>query len=283
LKRVVFLPDRPVDREGDLFHDVVNELGLDALADVEGDPEGADFVAFVGRERARAALGRDVRSGRQEERWHGAVVYVLPSTAPERRGRYYEGQWRVFAAHVLERDLAVRDEFKGLAPDQIRQALAPRRFPFGVLIANLVYDFNLGSVIRTANAFLAREIVIYGRRKCDLRAAMGAYVYETIHKVPDRAALEAFLADRDYTAVVCFEETADAVPLPGFRWPERPLLVFGQEGPGVPDELRALATVTVAIPQHGSIRSLNVGVAAGIAMYDWHAKHAAASARSAGR
>jgi tRNA G18 (ribose-2'-O)-methylase SpoU len=105
---------------------------------------------------------------------------------------------------------------------------------------------------------------------------MGSYVYENIVHIADRPALDALVADRGYT-VVCLEETPEAVPLAEFEWPPQPLMVFGQEGPGVPGELRERADRTVLIPQFGSIRSLNVGVAAGIAMYDWHAK------RSTGR
>jgi len=269
VKRIVFLPDRPVDREGDLFHALVAGLGLEEF-EVDGDPHGADFVAFVGKERAAEALGGRVRTGRQEARWHGAEVYVLPSTAPEHRGRFYEGRWRSFAARVLGRDLAVRDEFKGMAPEQIKAALDARRFDFAVCCVNVAYDFNLGSIIRTANAFLAREVVLFGRKKADLRGAMGSYVYEDVVHAPDRAALERLIEERAY-APVCFEEAKDATPLAEFRWPPRPLMVFGQEGPGIPEELLDLGAV-VHIPQYGSIRSLNAGVAAGIAMYDWHLK-----------
>jgi len=258
--RVVFLPDRPVDREGDLFYPLVRELGLTDF-EVEGDAASADFVAYVGRERAAQALGRRVKAGPVDAR-----TYVLPSTAPELRGRFYEGIWRSFAAHVLGRDLAVRDEYKGMRPEEIRAALDAKRHPFAVCIANVVYDLNLGTIIRNANAFLAREVLIYGRRKTDLRGAMGAHVYEHLVHVPDADAVRRHAAERGY-AIVCFEEEPGAAPLPQFSWPERPLMIFGQEGPGVPPELRALADFTVFIPLFGSMRSINVGVASGIAMH----------------
>jgi len=262
MKRVVFLPDKPVDREGDLFGALVRDLGLVDF-EVDGDPATADVVAYIGRERARAELGAGVKTGPVSD-----SVYVLPSTAPEHRRHFFEGTWRSFAAHVLGRDLAVRDEYKGMAPEAIKARLQKKRFPFGVLVANIVYDFNLGTIIRNANAFLAREVVIYGRRKADLRGAMGAHVYENIVHIPDAAGLRAFVGERGYRPV-CFEETPDAAPLPQFEWPERPLMLFGQEGPGVPPELRELAESTVCIPLFGSMRSINVGVAAGIAMHDF--------------
>jgi len=267
MRRIVFLPDKPIDRPGDLFFDLVHELGLKNY-EIDAKPAGADFVAFIGKERAEHQLGHRPKTGPQDMNLGGAEVYVLPSTAPELRGRFYEGVWRRFAAHVLRRDLAVRDEYKGMAPEAIKKALDEKRHAFAVLCANVVYDFNLGSIIRTANAFLAAEVVIYGRRKADLRGAMGSYVYENLVHVPDAAALDTLVAKRGYTPV-CFEETADAVPLADLKWPAKPLMIFGQEGPGVPAELLELATHTTYIPQYGSIRSLNVGVAAGIAMHDW--------------
>jgi tRNA(Leu) C34 or U34 (ribose-2'-O)-methylase TrmL len=263
--RIVFLPDRPVDREGDLFSRLVADLGLTGY-EIDGDPAKADFVAYVGRERATKDLGRPVKTGLVK-----GNLYVLPSTAPEERRHFFEGQWRSFAARVLGRDLAVRDEYKGMAPEEIKAALDAKRFPFAVCVANIEYDFNLGTIIRNANAFLAREVVIYGRRKMDLRGAMGAHVYENVVHVRDAADFAAHA--RGYK-LVCFEEAAGAVPIQDFAWPPNPLMIFGQEGPGIPAEVRALADATVYIPLFGSMRSINVGVAAGIAIYDWHARHA---------
>lgn len=273
--RVVFLPDRPVDREGDLFPRLVAELGISGY-EIDGDPATADFVAYVGRERAAKDLGRKVKTGLVEKN-----LYVLPSTAPEERRHFFEGQWRSFAARVLGRDLAVRDEYKGMAPEEIKAALDAKRFPFAVCVANVEYDFNLGTIIRNANAFLAREVVVYGRRKMDLRGAMGAHIYENVVHVRNEGELEGHARARGY-AIVCFEEAPGAVPLDGFAWPPNPLMIFGQEGPGIPDEVRALAAATVFIPLHGSMRSINVGVAAGIAMHDWHARAAAAKGRRGG-
>jgi len=265
VSRIVFLPDRPVDREGDLFHRLVGELGLTDY-EIDGDPATADFVAYVGRERASRDLGGRVKTGLVE-----GNLYVLPSTAPEERRHFYEGQWRSFAARVLGRDLAVRDEYKGMAPEEIKVALDRKRFPFAVCVANVVYDFNLGTILRNANAFLAKEVVVYGSRKMDLRGAMGSHVYENIVHVHDAEALAAHARGRGYH-LVCFEDAPGAVPLHEFQWPPDPLMIFGQEGPGVPAEVRALAEHTVFIPLFGSMRSINVGVAAGIAMNDWHVR-----------
>jgi len=265
LTRVVFLPDRPVDREGDLFFALVERLGLADFV-IDEEPREGDWIAYVGKERASERYGRRVKTGPVEPR-----VHVLPSTAPEHRAKFYEGVWRNFASLVTGRDLAVRDEFKGLPPETIKERLDARRFDFGLLAANVAYDINVGSIVRSANAFLAREVVIYGRRKADLRGAMGAQHYENLVHVEDEGGLGELLSDRGYS-LVCFEEAPGATELAKFSWPERPLLAFGQEGPGLPEEVLARAEHTVVIPLHGSMRSINVGVAAGIAMYDWHAK-----------
>ncbi len=265
MARVLFLPDTPVDQPGDCFRALVARLGLEDFA-LEGEEAGAACVAFVGTRRAEERFGRGVKCGRVPG---AGEFWVLPSTARERRGTFYEGVWREFAGHVLGRDLAVRDEYRGMAPGEIREALAARRFPFGVLLVNLVYDFNVASVIRNANAFLAREVCLFGRRRVDTHGAMGTQRYETLVHLPDEAALDRHIAEQSY-ALVCFEETPDARPLPAFVWPERPLMAFGQEGAGLPPSLLSRAAARVFIPQHGSIRSLNLAVAAGIAMYSWH-------------
>jgi len=266
VKRIVFLPDRPVDRDGDLFHALVSELGLEHWV-IDEEPGHDDVVAYVGKERATEAFGERVRTGP----FRG--VYVLPSTAPEHRAKFYEGVWRNFASFVLGRDLAVRDEFKGLPTEEIKARLDAQRFEFGLLAANVAYDINIGSIVRSANAFLAAEVVLYGRRKADLRGAMGAQNYENLVHVADAGELDVLLENRAYS-LVCLEDSPGAVELPNFEWPARPLLAFGQEGPGLPGEVLARAAHTVVIPQFGSMRSINVGVAAGIAMYDWHAKRA---------
>jgi tRNA G18 (ribose-2'-O)-methylase SpoU len=268
MKRIVFRPDRPVDRDGDLFGALVAKLEL-AHWVIDEEPQEGDVIAYVGRERASTRYGTRVKTGPLSD-----GVYVLPSTAPELRSKFFEGVWRNFAAVVLGRDLAVRDEYKGLAPEQIKARLDAKRFSFALLAANVAYDINIGSIIRSANAFLANEVVIYGRKKADLRGAMGAHVYENLVHLADAGELEEFMDSRRYQ-LVCFEDVPGATELAQFTWPDNPLLAFGQEGPGLPAELLDRAVARVVIPQYGSMRSINVGVAAGIAMYDWHAKRSA--------
>ena len=75
-------------------------------------------------------------------------------------------------------------------------------------------------------------------------------------------------------AVVAVDNGPGAVPLETVNLPRRCVLLFGEEGPGLTPEARSGATLTVSIAQFGSTRSLNAGVAAGIAMHAWVRQHA---------
>jgi tRNA G18 (ribose-2'-O)-methylase SpoU len=140
-----------------------------------------------------------------------------------------------------------------------------------VAIENWRHDLNIGTVVRTANAFLAREVIIVGRRRWNRRGAMVTDRYQHIRHVETIAELVA--SSTDYT-VVAIDNLPGALPLESAALPERALLLFGQEGSGLTDEARAAAEVVYSIAQYGSTRSINAGVAAGIAMHTWIRQHA---------
>jgi tRNA G18 (ribose-2'-O)-methylase SpoU len=148
-----------------------------------------------------------------------------------------------------------------------------RRHDFAVAIENWQHDANIGTVVRTANAFNAAEVVIVGRRRWNRRGAMVTDRYQHIVHVPDIEALAAH-ADRTGRAIVAIDNGPGAVPIETATLPRRALLVFGQEGPGLSDGARAAATALYSIAQYGSTRSINAGVAAGIAMHAWVRQHA---------
>ncbi len=148
-----------------------------------------------------------------------------------------------------------------------------RRHPFSVAIENFGHDANIGTVVRTANAFLAAEVHIVGRRRWNRRGAMVTDRYQHLRHHADVGALLAHAAEQGL-AVVAVDNGPGAVPIETTRLPERCLLLFGQEGPGLSEEARAGADLTVSIAQFGSTRSINVGVAAGIAMHAWIREHA---------
>jgi tRNA G18 (ribose-2'-O)-methylase SpoU len=167
----------------------------------------------------------------------------------------------------------VVDRYRYWTVEAIVADLDRRRHPFHVAIENLGHDFNIGSIVRTANAFLAAEVHIVGRRRWNRRGAMVTDRYQHLRHHDDVASLAAFAADQRMP-VVAVDNGPGAVPIETAVLPERCLLLFGQEGPGLTEEARAAAVQTVSIAQFGSTRSINVGVAAGIAMHAWIRQHA---------
>jgi tRNA G18 (ribose-2'-O)-methylase SpoU len=167
----------------------------------------------------------------------------------------------------------VVDRYRYWRVEAIVADLDRRRHPFHVAIENLGHDFNIGSIVRTANAFLAAEVHIVGRRRWNRRGAMVTDRYQHLRHHDDIASLAGF-AEAERMPVVAVDNGPGSVPIEKALLPERCVLLFGQEGPGLTEEARAVAVQTVSIAQFGSTRSINVGVAAGIAMHAWVRQHA---------
>ncbi|HEY3629710.1 MAG TPA: TrmH family RNA methyltransferase [Jatrophihabitantaceae bacterium] len=165
----------------------------------------------------------------------------------------------------------VLDKYRYWTVEAIVADLDTRRHPFAVAIENWRHDLNIGTVVRTANAFLAREVIIVGRRRWNRRGAMVTDKYQHIRHVATAAELSAAAAD--YT-IVAIDNLPGAQPLESATLPRNALLLFGQEGTGLSAEARAAAQAVYSIAQYGSTRSINAGVAAGIAMHTWIRQHA---------
>ena len=165
----------------------------------------------------------------------------------------------------------VVDRYRYWRLDAIVADLDTRRHEFAVAIENWRHDLNIGTVVRTANAFLAREVIIVGRRRWNRRGAMVTDRYQHIRHVESIAELVEQAGD--YT-VVAIDNLPGASPLETATLPRHSLLLFGQEGSGLSDEARAAAEMVCSIAQYGSTRSINAGVAAGIAMHTWIRQHA---------
>ena len=151
--------------------------------------------------------------------------------------------------------------------------LDTRRHDFHVAIENFQHDHNIGTVVRTANAFAARAVHIVGRRRWNRRGAMVTDRYQHVQHHPDMASLLDF-ATASGLAVVAVDNTPGAARLETVSLPRQCVLVFGQEGPGLTEDARKQATQVVSIAQFGSTRSINAGVAAGIVMHAWIREHA---------
>ena len=165
----------------------------------------------------------------------------------------------------------VLDVYRYWSVEAIVADLDTRRHPFHVAIENWEHDRNIGTVVRTANAFLAAEVHIVGKRKWNRRGAMMTDVYQHVRH---HESIESLL---DWTAahddgplpVIGVDNLPGSVPIESTELPQRCLLLFGQEGPGLSAAAHAAAEQVCSIAQFGSTRSINAGVAAGIAMHAW--------------
>ena len=167
----------------------------------------------------------------------------------------------------------VVDRYRYWRHEAIVADLDARRHPFHVAVENWQHDLNIGSVVRNANAFLAAEVHIVGRRRWNRRGAMVTDRYQRVRHHETLSELGAFAAARDLP-VLGVDNLPGSVPIDSFALPERCVLLFGQEGPGLSDEARALAHAVLHIRQFGSTRSINAAAASAVAMHEWVRRHA---------
>lgn len=164
----------------------------------------------------------------------------------------------------------VIDKYRGWEVDLIREDVKKNTFPYAVCMINLEYDFNLGTLIRNANAFGAKEVFyVSNSRKWDRRSAVGTHNYTMLRHIP----IDEFSLLADQYNFVAIENNVDSVPLGNFEWPENPLLIFGSENMGISQDIIDMCKATVEIPMFGSVRSLNVGTSSGIVMNDFVTKY----------
>ena len=166
----------------------------------------------------------------------------------------------------------VVDRYRYWRHDAIVADLDSRRHPFHVAIENWEHDMNIGTVVRNANAFLAAEVHIIGKRRWNRRGAMVTDRYQHIRHHPTTDEFVAW-AGADGLPIVGIDILPDSTPIETTLLPERCVLVFGQEGPGLSEAVRAACCTVCSIAQFGSTRSINAGVASGIAMHTWVRQH----------
>ncbi len=197
----------------------------------------------------------------------------------------WEGAWPEDArydpdllAHGDRRNVV--DGYRYWTVEAIVADLDTRRHPFHVAIENWAHDLNIGSVVRTANAFNAAGVHVVGRRRWNRRGAMvtDRYLHVTHHPDPADLVAWAATAGPGGTAlpVIGIDNLPGSVPLEGYDLPRACVLVFGQESVGLSDAARAACDAVLHIRQFGSTRSINAAAAAAIAMHAWVARHAPA-------
>jgi tRNA G18 (ribose-2'-O)-methylase SpoU len=166
----------------------------------------------------------------------------------------------------------VIDRYRYWTMEAIVADLDEHRHPFAVAIENWQHDMNIGSIVRTANAFAAETVHIIGRRRWNKRGAM---VTDRYQHVLHHSTVEEFAewAAAKELPIIAIDNVPGSVAIESFRLPEACILLFGQEGPGLSPEAVAAADAVVEITQFGSTRSLNASAAAAIAMHVWITQH----------
>jgi predicted RNase H-like nuclease/tRNA(Leu) C34 or U34 (ribose-2'-O)-methylase TrmL len=203
------------------------------------------------------------RAGRAAEAVERAVVGVGPWVGAPPEGDRWDPE---LLARGDTRNVV--DRYRYWRMEAIVADLDTRRHPFSVAIENWQHDLNIGSIVRTANAFAAETVHIVGRRRWNKRGAMVTDRYQHVLHHEDVAGLLGWATERDLP-VVAVDNVPGSVPVEAAELPERCMLLFGQEGPGLSPEALAGADSVVEIRQFGSTRSINASAAAAIVMHEW--------------
>lgn len=159
------------------------------------------------------------------------------------------------------------DFYKYWETDAIKADLDLKRNNFSVLVLNNIKDFNLGTVIRSANAFLAKEVIILGSKKYNRVGTVGTHHYENLKHL--RTVEELVIPDD--SILIGIDNIENSIPIENYSWPKdnHVIMAFGEENSGLSKEIIDKCKDIVYIKQYGSVRSLNLGSAASIAMYDY--------------
>jgi tRNA G18 (ribose-2'-O)-methylase SpoU len=200
---------------------------------------------------------------------HGpAEVGVGPWVGPLPEGQQYDAQ---LLAEGDRRNVV--DRYRYWTMEAIVADLDRRRHDFHVAIENWQHDFNIGTIVRSANAFLAAEVHIVGNRRWNRRGAMVTDRYQHVRHHAGVAELAAYLHERD-VVLYGVDNLPGSLHLETTTLPRRVCLLFGQEGPGLSEPAREACDATFSIAQFGSTRSINASAAAAIAMHSWIREHA---------
>jgi len=166
----------------------------------------------------------------------------------------------------------VADHYRYWSMEAIVADLDTKRHSFHVAIENWQHDLNIGSIVRTANAFLADTVHIVGRKRWNRRGAMVTDRYQHVVHHPDVEAFVAWAGEAG-VPIIGVDNVEGSVPIEKTRLPESCVLLFGQEGPGLSPEAIAASDMVIDIAQFGSTRSINASAAAAIVMHQWVMQH----------
>jgi len=166
----------------------------------------------------------------------------------------------------------VLDHYRYWKVEAIVADLDTKRHPLQIAIENWQHDLNIGSVVRTANAFNVSFVHIVGKRDWNRRGAMVTDKYLHVLHHPTVEDFSKWCKENS-TPIIGIDNLPISQKLEGFSLPEKCVLFFGQEGAGMSDEAVEICSVVLAIEQYGSTRSMNASAAGAIAMYAWAMQH----------
>ncbi|WP_018142494.1 TrmH family RNA methyltransferase [Alloscardovia criceti] len=174
----------------------------------------------------------------------------------------------------------VMDRYRYWSVEAIKQDLDDRgRYGFEVAVENWTHDFNIGSIVRTANAFTANAVHIIGPKKWNRKGSLMTELYQhvyhhaSIEEFVENIKAQAQAQDKPRPRIIALDIVPGAVPIEKYDFPEHCVMIFGAEGPGLTSKALDLADDVVYISQTGSVRSLNAGAAAAVAMHTWVMQH----------
>ena len=162
----------------------------------------------------------------------------------------------------------VVDRYRYWSMEAIIADLDTRRHDFHVAIENWQHDFNIGTIVRSANAFMAKEVHIVGNRRWNRRGAMVTDRYQHVRHHETAAGLADYLHSIG-VRLLGIDNLPGSEHLETMDLPRRVCFLFGQEGPGLSPAARQACDGTFSIAQFGSTRSINASAAAAIAMHSW--------------
>jgi len=185
---------------------------------------------------------------------------------------------RVSGILLMTETRNIIDHYHYWKHESILADLDKRRHNFTVLCSNLYNDFNIATVIRNSNAFLAKEVILYGSKQYDRRGTVGTHNYNRFVHCRDEQQIEqkieSMIREHGTIRIVGIDNVRNARPIEDYSWPnnEHVLMIFGQEQIGVPNNVLDMCDDVLYIPQYGSVRSINVGTASGIIMNNYCSK-----------
>ena len=173
----------------------------------------------------------------------------------------------------------VVDKYRYWSVEAIVADLDKSRAKLHIAIENWQHDLNIGSIVRTANAFLAAEVHIIGHRRWNRRGAMVTDRYQhvrhhnTVEEFVEWARTCRLGAGGGALPIIGIDNVDGCQKIETFDMPEACVFLFGQEGPGLSEAALAASEVFLEISQFGSTRSINASAAAAITMHCWVEQH----------